>query len=159
MASGFWYLQDGRGYARTVRFMVDLFEEIYNELASMETAREFAAYLSQYLFTDDHEFNGYGGYYHKETGESVMMHIDFREFTAENQALFWQAAQSRLNKLIRCNAPKDEQLIEELKLLLDMNKRAKRGEDPMLLNHMRGIEPPSGERKGPGWLDQNNTSL
>lgn len=126
-----------------------MLEEIHAELALNSDAEEFAIYLSKYIPTEQHELNGYGGFHHKETGESIMMNIDFREFTKDNQERFWQAAQIRTSKLIK--EDNKEELLMLLKELLDMNKRANKGEDPTLLNHMRKVEPPTGMKKGPGW--------
>ncbi len=155
MASGFWFLKDGRGFARRITIMINLMKQIHKELSLMEDAKAFSDYLTMYIFTDDHELNGHGGFYNKTTGESVMMDIDFREFTKHNQDLFWQASQQCLNKMIQKNKIKDRVLIKELKILLDMNRRASRGENPIKLNHMRDITPPTGEKKGPGWENQD----
>jgi len=151
MASGFWYLKDGRGFARKIQAMIMMMEEIHSELKMDNDAIEFANYLSKYIPTENHELNGYGGFYHKETKESVLMEIDFREFTKENQNRFWRATQNKTNKLIRENNTEKEIIISLLKELLDMNKRINIGEDPMELNHMRTIKPPTGLEKGPGW--------
>ncbi len=151
MPSGFWFLKDGRGFAKQVRAMFVLLEEIVSELELDKEVEEFANYLRQFIPTEKHELNGFGGFYDKETGENTMMVIDFREFTVENQKRFWEAAQKRVGKLIKNGNKKDETIIVLLKELLDMNKRANKGEDPMKLNSMRDIEPPSGLKKGPGW--------
>ncbi len=153
MASGFWYLKDGRGFAKRLRWMIRLMEEIHPVLALNPKAKPFADYLNQYIPTEDHEFNGYGGFYHKNTGETVMMIIDFREFTEENQRYFWEAAQQRLDQLLH-TAEKDQEdvtLIELLQELLDMNRRINQREDPMQLNNMSIITPPTGKKVGPGW--------
>lgn len=153
MASGFWYLKDGRGFARPHRWMIAILEEIHDELLLNPNTKEFADYLNQHIPTEKHMLNGYGGILNLETGENVMMQIDFREFTKKNQQHFWEAAQKRLGKLIKENDSNNDSLIYLMKILLDMNKRAKIGEDPMKLNHMREVKPYSGERKGPGWDD------
>jgi len=151
MSLGFWILQDGRGYSRRIRFMIDLMKSIHAELKLIEGAEAFSQYLSKFLLTEDHKVNSHGEYFNKITEEAVMVDIDFREFTVENQNVFWEAAQSLLNKMIRKNSIKDRVPIKELKLLLDMNKRAIKGENPMNLNHLEGIAPPTTEQKGPGW--------
>lgn len=151
MPSGFWYLKDGRGFAKRIRIMILLMEEIVSELELDDKAMEFANYLRKYIPTEKHELNGYGGFYNTETGENTMMIIDFREFTRENQKLFWDAAQRKVGKLIKNSGKKDEIKILLLREVLDMNKRANKGEDPMKLNNMRTLEPPTGLKKGPGW--------
>ncbi|MEL6865237.1 MAG: hypothetical protein AAFP19_12495 [Bacteroidota bacterium] len=150
MASGFWYLKDGRGFAIRIQGMVAILEEIVDELRLDADAQALAKYLSQYLPTEDHEYNGYGGFYHKTSGENTMMALDFREWTPSNQAYFWQAAQRRLTAIIVAR-PNEEWLIDTLKILLDMHKRANKGEDPMQLNHLNSIVPPTGKKSGPGW--------
>lgn len=151
MASGFWYLKDGRGFAKRVQVMFVLLEEIVSELELEKEAEEFANYLRKYIPTEKHELNGYGGFYDKETGENTMLIIDFREFTLENQNRFWEAVQRKVGKLIKTGNDEDEIKILLLKELLDMNKRANKGEDPMKLNNMRTVERPTGLKKGPGW--------
>ncbi|MES2487685.1 MAG: hypothetical protein V4581_17275 [Bacteroidota bacterium] len=157
MASGFWYLKDGRGFARQWAWMTDMLEEILTELKLDKEATAFAEYLNRYIPTEEHEYNGHGGFFHKETEESMMLWIDFREFTPRNQELFWKAAQKRVGKLIAENkASHDEYreyMIFLLTQLLDMNKRAGKGEDPMKLNHMTIITPPTGIKSGPGWQE------
>jgi hypothetical protein len=144
MASGFWYLKDGRGFTRRWTSVVAMLEEILTELKLDNEATEFADYLSSlYIPTEEDEYNGY------------MHTIDFREFTPINQELFWKAAQKRVSKLINVNkvAPDEyrEYRIFLLTELLDMNKKAGKGEDPMKLNHMTIITPPTGIKSGPGW--------
>lgn len=154
MASGFWYLKDGRGFARRIQIMITILKEIHLKLGMIKGAEKFADYLSQYIPTEEHELNGYGGFYHKETSESIMMTIDFREFTNENQSHFWKAAQLVMNKLIKEEDENKKVLVLLLKELLDMNKRANKGENPMELNHLRVVIPPTGLRKGPGWENE-----
>ncbi len=151
MASGFWYLKDGRGFSVKVQWMIKMMEEIYSELVLNPEAQEFANYLSQYIPTEKYNLNGYGGFYNQETGENTMMEIDFREFTKENQEHFWKATQKRLNTIIQRSDSDDEMIIQLLKELLDMNKRANKGENPTELNHMRDVLPSTGKKSGPGW--------
>lgn len=153
MAFGIWFLKDGRGYSRRVGFMFDLMKEIQKELNLLEGTEAFSEYLNNYILTENHKPDNDGNYKHIETGEVKKIDIDFREFTMENQNLFWEAAQNKLNKMVRKNSIKDRVKIKELKLLLNMNNRAIKGENPMSLNHLETIVPPSGEKKGPGWED------
>ncbi len=97
------------------------------------------------------EYNGYGGFIRKSTNEHIMINIDLREFTLENRIFFWKGAQKALQKLILTDKEENEENIFLLKILLDMHKRIKQGEDPELLNHLVSTTPYSGEKKGPGW--------
>lgn len=151
MASGVWILKDGRAYSQRLSFMIKLIKQIHKELSLMEKANAFAEYLNQYIFTDNLVPNKSGGFDNRNTGEEVSIDIDLREFTLENQDLFWQASQARLNKLILKNDRKDASLIKELKILLDMNSRASRGEAPMKSNHLEYVVRFSGNKVGPGW--------
>lgn len=151
MASGFWYLKDGRGFGKRIQIMIRMLEEINSELKLDKETKEFSNYLNKFIPTEKHELNGYGGFYNTETGENIMMVIDFREFTKENQQRFWEATQRATRKLIKKEDKNDDGLISLFKILSDMNKRASKGEDPMKLNDMGTIEPDSGEKKGPGW--------
>jgi hypothetical protein len=155
MVSGVWVLKDGRGYSQSTSFMIKLIKHIHKELSIMEKAEAFTEYLKKYIFTDNLEPNGSGGFNNKATGEAVIMDIDLREFTPENQGLFWLASQYRLKKLVINNDRKDSSIIKELKILLDMNNRANRGEDPRKSNHMEFITPPTGNKNGPGWDHEN----
>lgn len=156
MASGFWYLKDGRGFAKRLQVMIYLLKEIHHELKQLREAKAFADYLSKYIPTEEHEFNGYGGFFHLETGRHIMMVIDFREFTPTNQALFWQAAQKRLDKFYVQGKEKNDVAIALLSQLLRMRKKALIGEDPMLLNDLITTIPPTGNKLGPGWSSSHN---
>jgi len=155
MSSGVWVLKDGRAYSQRISFMIKLIKPIYKELLSIEKAEAFTEYLKQYIFTDNLEPNKSGGFTNRHTGEEVSMDIDLREFTLENQDLFWQASQTRLKKLILKNDRKDASIIKELKILLDMNSRANRGEHPMKSNHLEYVVRSTGKKVGPGWENEN----
>ena len=49
MPSGFWYLKDGRGFAKRIRIMILLMEEIVSELELDDKAMEFANYLRNFF--------------------------------------------------------------------------------------------------------------
>lgn len=151
MASGFWYLEDGRGYARRMSGMVVMLEEILSVMRELEGAADFAGYLNRYIPTEAHEANGYGGIFHLETGENTQIEMDLREFRPENRELFWGAAQKRLDQLIAEGEEGKLWLVHMMKDLLDMRKRIRRGEDPMALNHLGVVVPPTGVLRGPGW--------
>ena len=46
MASAFWTLEDGRGFARRWSWMAELLELITNELKTIHGAEEFYEYLA-----------------------------------------------------------------------------------------------------------------
>ncbi|AWH86048.1 hypothetical protein HYN59_13415 [Flavobacterium album] len=152
MASTFWYLEDGRGFARRWSGMFYMLKLINNEIKLINGAEDFSQYLDHYIWDEEaDEYNGYGGFIRASTSEDIMPEIDLREFTETNRNYFWKGAQNALRKLIIANDEKYEGIIFLMKNLLDMHKRIKRGENPQLLNHLKNIEPYSGEKKGPGW--------
>ena len=158
MASAFWYLEDGRGFARRYNAMAKMLEYIVSELQHLEGASDFYDYLSEMVPSENDEPNGHGGFIKSATGESVMLNLDLRSFTLENQTFFWKATQKALQKLILAKKEENEGMIFLLTTLLDMKKRINKKEDPMLLNHLTVTIPYEGEKLGPGWsLKQENT--
>jgi len=152
MASAFWYLEDGRGFARRWISMFYMLELVNNEIGLIEGAKPFAEYLDYFIWdADKDEYNGYGGFIRSDTDENIMVNLDLREFTPNNREYFWRGAQMALNKLVRQKNESNDGIIFLLTILLDMHKRIKRGEDPQSLNHLIRPEPYSGEKKGPGW--------
>jgi hypothetical protein len=152
MASAFWYLEDGRGFARRWDSMFYMLELINNEIKLLKGAELFAQYLDYFIWDAEvDEYNGYGGFIRTSTDENIMVNIDLREFTETNRQYFWQGAQNALKKLIIANDESKEGMIFLLKILLDMHKRIKNRENHNLLNHLIGPKPFSGEKKGPGW--------
>lgn len=152
MASAFWYLEDGRGFARRWTGMFYMLELINDEIKLIKGAEQFSEYLARYIWDADVDiYNGHGGFIRASTNESIMLNIDLREFTEINRQYFWQGAQNALRNLITANDEKNDWMVYLLKNLLDMHKRIRRGEDPQLLNHLIRTEPYSGLKKGPGW--------
>lgn len=153
MASGFWYLEDGRCFAKKWSLMFNLLSLINKEIKAIEDANKFAEYLDYYIWdAENDEYNGYGGFIRKSTGEDILINLDLREFTDKNRRYFWKAAQEVLNKLIITNNESNEDVINHLKILRDMHKRIQQGEAPELLSDTgEHIEPFSGQKKGPGW--------
>lgn len=151
MASAFWTLEDGRGFARRWTAMAYMLELITDELLSINGAKEFHDYLEKFVYRKENgdEYNGYGGFIREN--ENIMFNFDLRSFAPINREYFWEAAQKALSKLIVQDDDKNEGIIFLLTTLLDMHKRIKKGEDPMELNHMRIIEPEPNEKLGPGW--------
>lgn len=153
MASGFWYLEDGRCFAKKWSLMFNLLDLINKEIKLIEGADQFATYLDYHIWdAENDEYNGYGGFIRKRTEEDVSINMDLREFSDANRKYFWEAAQNALNKLIIANDESNEGVVFYLKILLDMHKRIKQGEAPESLSDTGAhIEPFSGEKKGPGW--------
>ena len=143
MASGFWYLEDGRGFARNVFRMVCVLQFILDELKHIRGAESFHEHLLKYIPAEDDIYNGYGGFIKKRTGESIMFVMDIREFTPENREYFWRAAQHALQNIITEGKQDEYSKTAEalLMILLDMHKRITRGEDPAELNDMRSVMP------------------
>ena len=151
MASGFWYLEDGRCFASRVENMGFFLSLINYEIEKIEGAKAFAKYLIQFVPNDEDIPNGYGGFIRMETSESIMQVFDLREFTIENQNYFWQGTQNALKKLIQADDPNLNGAIDNLRVLLDMHKRITKGEHPNELSDIREPYPLSGKKLGPGW--------
>ncbi len=151
MASAFWTLEDGRALARRWTGMAYLLELITNELKEIEGAEEFYVFLEKFVYREENgdEYNGYGGFIRQD--ENIMFNFDLRTFAPKNRDFFWQATQSAMTKIKIQNDKQYEGIEILLTTLLDMHKRIKKGEDPMLLNDMRVIEAKSLEKIGPGW--------
>lgn len=151
MASAFWYLEDGRGFSVRWTGMSYMLNLITIELKETEGAEKFYNYLEPLVCRWDKgdEPNGFGGFI--RNGEIVMLNFDLRTFSPANRNYFWDATQKALVKL-KIEQTHETEWIENLFiLLLDMHKRIKLGEDPMILNHMREVIPDPKERLGPGW--------
>lgn len=152
MASAFWYLEDGRGFAQRWTGMFYLLKLINTEIRLLKGAEAFAQYLDYFIWDEEtDEYNGHGGFIRASTNEDINIDIDLREFTPENRAFFWKGSQAALKKLIKANDESNIEMIYLLKHLLDMHKRIKQGEDPQTLNDLVINEPYSGLKKGPGW--------
>jgi len=151
MASAFWTLEDGRGFARRWSGMAFMLELITNELKEIKGADEFYRYLEWFVIREDQgdEYNGFGGFIRND--ENIMFDIDLRTFAPANRTYFWEATQKPPIKLQKQNDEKNDGIIFLLTSLLDMHKRNENGEDPKELNHMNSIEPEPNQKLGPGW--------
>ncbi len=151
MASAFWTLEDGRGFARRWTGMAYMLELITNELKEIKGTENFYEYLVWYVYREENGdiYNGYGGFIRND--EDIMFNFDLRTFAPINREYFWQVAQKALSKLKVKNDINNERIDALLTCLLDMHKRINKGEDPMILNHMIRIEPETNEKVGPGW--------
>lgn len=151
MASAFWTLEDGRALARRWSGMAYLLELITNELKEIKGAEEFYDFIEKFVFREENgdQYNGYGGFIRKD--ESIMFNFDLRTFSPENRDFFWKATQSALNRIKIQNDKQNEGIMYLLNTLLDMHKRIKKGEDPMLFNDIGIIHPETDEKIGPGW--------
>ncbi|RZJ98984.1 MAG: hypothetical protein EOO46_23110, partial [Flavobacterium sp.] len=134
MASAFWTLEDGRGFSRRWTWMAYMLKLITEELMTIEGAAEFHKYLEKFVYREKNgdEGNGYGGFIRK--GYDIMFNFDLRTFAPQNRIYFWEATQKALTKLKIRKSEEDEGNIFLLTTLLDMHKRIKLGEDPMVLN-------------------------
>lgn len=151
MASAFWTLEDGRGFSRRWREMAVMLELITDELNRIKGAESFYEYLEKFVYRESNgdEYNGYGGFVRGD--EDIMFNFDLRAFAPQNREYFWQASQMVLTNLIEQRNHENESIIYLFTTLMDMHKRIKKGEDPMLLNHINSIEPEPKEKFGPGW--------
>jgi hypothetical protein len=151
MASAFWTLEDGRGFARRWTNMAYMLELITDELKDIDGAKDFYDYLEPFVYREENgdEYNGYGGFIRND--ENIMFNLDLRTFVSKNRGYFWQATQNALTKIKIQNDTKNEGIEFLLTTLLDMHKRINKGEDPMLFNDMRIVEPKPTEKYGPGW--------
>jgi hypothetical protein len=151
MASAFWTLEDGRALARRWTAMAYMLELITTELKEITGAEEFYEYLDQFVFREEHgdEYNGFGGFIRND--ENIMFNFDLRTFAPQNRDFFWEATQAALSKIKILNNKQNDGIEFLLTTLLDMHKRIKNCEDPMLLNDMMIIEPEPTEKLGPGW--------
>lgn len=151
MASAFWTLEDGRGFARRWSGMAYMLELITDELKNIAGAEDFYNYLEWFVIREEKgdEYNGFGGFIRND--ENIMFDIDLRTFASANRGYFWEATQKALVKLIKQKDEKNEGVIFLFTTLLDMNKRIKKGENPMKLNHINNIKPEPTEKLGPGW--------
>jgi hypothetical protein len=151
MASAFWTLEDGRGFARQWSGMAYTLKLITDELKTITDAEEFHEYLEKFVYREENGdiYNGYGGFIRQN--ENIMFNFDLRTFAPKNRAFFWEATQKALTKLKILDDNQYEGITSLLTILLDMHKRIKKGEDPMVLNHMEIVEPEPCEKLGPGW--------
>jgi hypothetical protein len=151
MASAFWALEDGRGFARRWTAMAYMLELITDELKLMPGAEAFYVYLEKFVMREENgdTCNGYGGFIRGDA--DIMFNFDLRAFAPQNRNYFWQAAQLALLKLKMRNDAEFEGIVVLFTTLLDMHKRIKKREDPMQLNHLSIIIPEPDEQLGPGW--------
>ena len=151
MASAFWTLEDGRGFARRYTGMAYMLELITNELKEIKGAEAFYEYLEKFVHREENEddYNGYGGFI--RGNEDIMFNFDLRTFTSKNREHFWEATQGALTKIKAKKGNENEGVEILLTILLDMHKRIVKGEDPMLLNDLTVVEHNPTEKLGPGW--------
>ncbi|MGD1843945.1 MAG: hypothetical protein ACFB10_00950 [Salibacteraceae bacterium] len=151
MASAFWTFEDGRGFAKRWTLLSHLLKLITDEMESITGAEDFYTYLEKLVFREEqgHIPNGLGGFYNDEG--CILLNLDLRSFTPQNQGYFWKAMQRALWRQIVVEQGKNEWIIYWLTQLLDMHKRIKRRENPAELNFYDIIQPPTDERLGPGW--------
>jgi hypothetical protein len=141
MASAFWTLEDGRGFARNWHYASHTLELIVAELQTIEGASDFAKYLSEMIYRPDEGDtpNGFGGFI--RGNEVIMINFDLRTFSPKNRRYFWRASQNVYSKIKLADNEKYKPIQFLLHRLLDMHKRITKKENPMLLNDMSIIVP------------------
>jgi len=150
MPSGFLILADGRCLAR--RWWA--YDRIIQAVADSVDDSAAGLALRDWLLAllpgpDDEEEIGYGAWYRAADSQTVVRHLDIREFTPENQRLFHTAA---LKSSKRCaESPGVFDAEESLLDLGDMVERADRGEPPLSRSDWREVAPSEGRHIGPGW--------
>jgi len=151
MASAFWTLEDGRGFARRWSGMSNMLRIITDELRTLNGANDFYNYLEKFVYREEKgdEYNGYGGFIRGE--ENIMFNFDLRSFAPINRDYFWQATEKAFNNLKTQEDEKNEQIIFLFTTLLDMHKRIDNCENPAELNDMKTVEPNPNKKLGPGW--------
>ena len=151
MASAFWTLEDGRVFARRWSEMACILDIITDELKTIKGTEEFYEYIEKFVYREERGdiYNEYGGFIREN--QNIMFNFDLRTFAPKNREFFWTATQRALAKLKIMDGNSNDGIVFLLTTLLDMHKRVKRGEDPVLLNHLRSVEPEPREKLGPGW--------
>lgn len=151
MASAFWTLEDGRGFARRWTGMAYMLELITDQLKEIKGAEAFYEYLQEFVYREERGDipNGYGGFIKGD--ENVMFNFDLRSFAPTNREYFWQASQNALTKWKTEGNDTETGTGYLFTVILDMHTRISRGEDPQLLNDMRTTEADPDEKLGPGW--------
>ena len=134
MASAFWYLEDGRGFARRWTGMAYMLELITDELENLEEASTLHNFLEPLVFREARGYlsNGFGGFVRE--GKSIMFNFDLRSFTPQDRSLFWVAAENAYERLEYADHSDDRAIKMLFETLLDMNRRVRKGEDPKLLS-------------------------
>jgi hypothetical protein len=145
MASGFIILKDGR--CASPRYTG--YDAILQRIVECLPAGDFRDWLlAQTADETQDEESGFGGFYRRgNIDDYVKRWLDLRELTEANQALFWKAAAEALTGT-------DNETIEAwLRKMLEMNRLAEAGDHPdNLSDWAKGyVEPPSGNKSGPGW--------
>lgn len=73
MASGFWYLEDGRCFAKRWDLMFYMLDVINKEIKLIKGARQFAEYIDYYIWdSKNDEYDGHGGFI-REVQERIYL--------------------------------------------------------------------------------------
>ena len=151
MPSGFIVIHDGRCYARRWWCYDVVLREVIAELTRDPLERELAAWLGSLLPGPDDEAElGYGVWLRRSDGEIVPRYLDLRQLTEASRRRFNDAARRALAR-VKAGGGADETPLDCLSPLAEMIERAERGEPPLSMSDWTSVEPPSGERCGPGW--------
>lgn len=152
MATGFIILEDGRCFAPQWRCYDFVLREVITVLVNDLNEQELANWLTCLLpGSSDEEEIGIGAWVRKSDGGIISRHFDVRELTKDNQHLFNQAARLALLRVQKASAGKLEDSMGCLSHLVDMIERAEKGEPPLSMSDWTCVQPPSGQKAGPGW--------
>lgn len=134
--------------------MAYMLELISAELKEIGGAAEFYQYLEPFVYREEKGdiYNGFGGFI--RGSDNIMFNIDLRTIAPKNRTYFWRAAQEALMNLKVSNQDAGDGITALFIVLMDMHKRIERQEDPMLLNHLKRVEPVTFQRTGPGWENE-----
>jgi hypothetical protein len=153
VASGFLILADGRCFARRWWAYDAVIKAVAEQLDQSTVGGALAAWLLALLpGPEDQEEIGYGPWIRASDNQSIERKLDLRELTAENRALFHNAARKAGE---RAQSPDATDWPDWLRSCLidlsEMVERADRGEPPLGKSDWREVVPSEGKRVGPGW--------
>jgi hypothetical protein len=152
MASGSIILNDGRCWSDRWTGYDCLLSVVIDEIRLCGDHPEFMAWLRTRIPEEQDIEMGYG-FIKPDTDENIVRSIDLRELTPASQEVFWSALQRAATKLIVNPGDQHEHLLLQMKRLLHMHHLVRIGDPPDHLSDWRTgyVEPPSGEKIGPGW--------
>lgn len=145
--AGFIVMEDGRAYAASNRAT----DAVIRAIAAEVEDGEFRAWLLQ----QQSQFVGMG-----------MTSVDLREVAPKYRQGFYRAARRAYQRAasagsehLTCDLEGVGGWLERFGELVVMIDRSLAGEPPEAFNpHMRGLIPPTGRRRGPGWQLGSDTA-
>lgn len=153
MPSGFLILSDGRCFAARWRYYDQTLLTVAESLEDSRAARALRDWLMTLVpGPGDIEELGYGAWLRSKDQQIRRKYLDIRELTPENQRLFLDAALHAGERAKSAEATTwDSLLVESLAHLSDKVDRLDRGEPPLSRSDWVKVEPPTGQKRGPGW--------